>query len=104
MTTIDKNKLIEALDQIEDKESELLVWGDVEVSSSRDEIESSLKSVGVAAYYLDDYFDALIQRCFVFPIGNDCYRPRMAETVRLQVLSRQWFAKQNIEDAQLSRT
>ncbi|WP_122046638.1 protein DpdJ [Vibrio atlanticus] len=99
MTTIDKNKLIEALDQIEDKESELLAWGDVEVFSSRDEIESSLKSVGVAVYYVDDYFNALIQRCFVFPIGDDCYRTRMAETVRLQVLSRQWFAKQNVEDA-----
>ncbi|ELR8729678.1 protein DpdJ [Vibrio vulnificus] len=99
MTVIDKTKLIEALDKIEDKESELLAWGDVEVFSSLKEIESSIKEVGIADHYINDYFAALVERCFIFPIGNDCYRSRMAETVRLQVLSRQWFAKQNIEDA-----
>ncbi|MET2952835.1 protein DpdJ [Vibrio harveyi] len=99
MTTIDKDKLIEALDKIEDKESELLAWGDVEVFSTRAEIESSLKDVGVSDYYVNDYFDALIERRFIFSIDNDGYRTRMAETVRLQVLSRQWFSKQEIEDA-----
>ncbi|OBT13527.1 hypothetical protein A9264_14010 [Vibrio sp. UCD-FRSSP16_10] len=99
MTTIDKDKLIEALDKIENKESELLAWGDVEVFSSRAEIESSLAEVGVSNYYTDDYFEALVKRCFIFSIGNDCYRTRMAETVRLQVLSRQWFSKQGVEDA-----
>lgn len=99
MTTIDKDKLIEALDKIEDKESELLAWGDVEVFSTRAEIESSLKDVGVSDYYVNDYFDALVERRFIFPIDNDGYRTRMAETVRLQVLSRQWFSKQEIEDA-----
>lgn len=99
MITVDNTKLIAALDNIEDKESELLVWGDVEVFSSRAEIESNLKGIGIADHCIDDYFAALVQRCFIFPVGNDCYRTRMAETVRLQVLSRQWFAKQNVEDA-----
>ena len=99
MITIDKNKLIEALDKIEDKESELLAWGDVEVFSSRTEIESSLKDIGIADYYVEDYFRALEDCCYIFAIGNECYRTRMAETVRLQVLSRQWLSKQEIEDA-----
>lgn len=99
MTTIDKDKLIAALDKIENKESELLAWGDVEVFSSRSEIEEAIQDAGVANYYVADYFEELKKRRFIFSVGNDCYRTRMAETVRLQVLSRQWFAKQNVEDA-----
>ncbi|PKH01374.1 hypothetical protein CXF72_17020 [Psychromonas sp. MB-3u-54] len=97
--SVNNEQLIEALDRIENKESELLVWGDVEVFSSRVEIEASIKDAGVFEMYVDEYFKALLSRCFIFPVGENLYRSRMAETVRLQVLSRQWFGKQNVEDA-----
>ena len=94
-----EKKLIEALDKIENNESELLAWGDVEVFSSRAEIESCIKETGVSDFYIAELFQALLKRCFIFHVGNQHYRSRMAETVRLQVLSRQWFGNQNVEDA-----
>jgi len=97
--SIKKENLIEALDRIENKESELLAWGDIEVYSSKAEIESCIKDAGVSEFYVDEYFNALLSRCFILPIGSNLYRSRMAETVRLQVLSRQWFGSQTVEDA-----
>lgn len=96
---IEKEKLIEALDRIENKESELLAWGDIEIYSSKAEIEASLKESGVSDLYVGEYFKALKNRCYIFDVGAEQYRSRMAETVRLQLLSRQWFSKKNVEDA-----
>lgn len=97
--SLDTKILIDVLDKIENKESELLVWGDIDVSSSEDEIRESIRDSGVSDIYIDEYFDTLRSRCFIFEVGTGKYRTRMAETVRLQVLSRQWFGSQSAEDA-----
>lgn len=95
---MDTQKLIEALDRIENKETELLAWGDIDVSSSEAEIRDSIRESGVNDILVYEYFDALKKRCFIFEVEPGKFRSRMAETVRLQVLSRQWFRNKGPED------
>ncbi|MDO6777381.1 protein DpdJ [Shewanella sp. 3_MG-2023] len=95
---MDTKKLIEALDRIENKESELLAWGDVDVSSTESEVRESIRECGINDIFIDEYFDALKSRRFIFEVDSGKYRSRMAETVRLQVLSRQWFRNKGPED------
>ncbi|MDN3652328.1 protein DpdJ [Thalassotalea ponticola] len=96
---IKDEKLIEALDKIENKETELLTWGDINVFLSKSEIEFCIKQTEVPELYITEYFHELLKRCLIFQVGHDIYRSRMAETVRLQVLSRQWVGKQTVEEA-----
>lgn len=95
---MDTQKLIEVLDRIENKESELLSWGDIDISSTESEVRESIRESGVNDIFIDEYFDALKSRCFIFEVDSGKYRSRMAETVRLQVLSRQWFRNKDAED------
>jgi ATP-dependent Lhr-like helicase len=100
---IDTKTLLLCLDAIEEQESKLLAWGDTDVSLSFSEILSIIQKIVGMSLTNEDVVDLLVSRCLIFKIafedGQSLYRSRMAETIRLHVLSRQWFHGKNLEQA-----
>lgn len=102
MTAMDLSRLHKALDLLEEREAELLVWGDTEGSFTFEDI------VVLFSQHLPDenareLIDNLEDTAMLFRIPNTrglrLYRTRMAESVHLFRHQRQWFRGQ-----QLSRT
>jgi len=102
MTVEDISRLHAALDVLEGREAELLVWGDTEGAFTDAEILSLF-----AHHFPDDNGKVLMQdlqdAAMLFSIPNTqgmrLYRTRMAESVHLFRHQRQWFRGQ-----QLNRT
>lgn len=97
--------LLACLDAIEEKETELLAQGDTEVSLTHDELLAPIQ--GQKAHYdlplmgADGLLELLLQRCLLLEVessfGVTLYRSRMAETIRLHTMSRQWFNNQALD-------
>ncbi|WP_261887038.1 protein DpdJ [Vibrio pomeroyi] len=97
--------LLACLDAIEEKETELLAQGDTEVSLTHDELLALIQ--GQKAHYdlplmgADGLLELLLQRCLLLEVessfGVTLYRSRMAETIRLHTMSRQWFNNQALD-------
>lgn len=100
------------LDEVETRESRLLVWGVVDVYLSREELfdlvdvllEDALETGFEDEGYLqvDGVIDALLDRGVLFLVGGareKRYRSRMAETVRLLFYLRQLFPNHQGRDA-----
>ena len=89
------------LDAIEEKESELLVWGDTGGSFSEDELVELIEGITNEDPY--DLIDELERRAMIFT-GNEHglavgYRSRMAVSVHLYKNLRQWFHGKKIEES-----
>ena len=92
---------IEFLNRIERRESELLSWGVVDGFFGADELEEFAESflehtreegADLEIDDPDDLIDWLLERRLIFRLpGQDRYRSRMAETVRLLARLRQLF-------------
>ncbi|EJC6828439.1 TPA: DEAD/DEAH box helicase [Vibrio parahaemolyticus] len=98
--SIDK-ALLTCLDAIEEKEIEMIVWGDTNVLLTRDEILHVISQFIDVYEVAEDVLSELKGRALVFeselPNGETGYRSRMAETVHLQANLRQWFHNHELE-------
>jgi hypothetical protein len=88
--------LPDLLDKIEQRELALLGWGITTGSFSEREILDILISLQPEAD-ADDLLDQLVERGMLVQLegGDERFRTRMAETVRLAVNLRQWFHGQD---------
>ena len=102
-----KDLLVEILNRIEERESELLVWGDTggffseeELIDLIEEITNKYDTNDVDAY---DLVDQLEDCAMIFPSieggDNPVYRSRMAWAVHLYKNLRQWFHGKNIAES-----
>ena len=102
MTAEDLARLHAALDVLEGREAELLVWGDTEGAFTKADI-LSLFTHHFPCENGGTLMEDLIEATMLFSIPNtqgmQLYRTRMAESVHLFRHQRQWFRGQ-----QLSRT
>ncbi|EHR1106443.1 DEAD/DEAH box helicase [Vibrio parahaemolyticus] len=94
-----KEIMLRCLDDIEERETELLSWGDTLASHSKTEIFSIINQHNGFAFGADEVLEKMEELGYLFCVDNHdddrtLYRSRMAETVRLQVASRQWFHNQ----------
>lgn len=106
-----KDLLVEILNRIEERESELLVWGDTGGFFSEEELidlieEITNKKENRNKYDADDLdadalIDELVDYAMIFPEigGGDLYRSRMAWAVHLYKNLRQWFHGKNITES-----
>ena len=106
-----KDLLAEILNGIEERESELLVWGDTGGFFSEEELidlieEITNKKENRNKYDADDLdadalIDELVDCAMIFPEigGADLYRSRMAWAVHLYKNLRQWFHGKNITES-----
>lgn len=100
-----EDKFLETvLDEIEERESRLLVWGITDAAISREELSEIINDLlddaltqGVTGFVsTSEVIEALTNRALLFPAsgGNyEGYRTRMSETVRLLFNLRQLFPK-----------
>lgn len=102
MTAVDITRLHNALDLLEEREAELLVWGDTEGAFTQTDIMLLFNEhfpEEDAQALIDDLVDSAMLFSIPNPRGQELYRTRMAESVYLFRHQRQWFRNQ-----QLSRT
>ena len=89
------------LNAIEEKESELLVWGDTGGSFSEDELVELIEGITNEDPY--DLVDELVERAMIFGVNEHGltvgYRSRMAVAVHLYKNLRQWFHGKKIEES-----
>lgn len=94
--------LLACLDAIEEKEGEVIVWGDTNVSLNHSELLDVIQENIEPSDSSEDVLNELIERALVLrvntPMGGDAYRSRMAESVYLQSNLRQWFLTQKLEN------
>ena len=88
------------LDNIEEKETKLLVWGIVDISFSKNEIYQfifdeidKINNLNEDEKDPDIYFNILLEKQLIFYVDNDRLRSRMCETIRLLYHLRQMFPK-----------
>ncbi|MGU3843885.1 hypothetical protein ACVZHT_20035, partial [Vibrio diabolicus] len=89
-----KKVMLSCLDDIEERETELLAWGDTSVSHTEAEIRAIIRKHVVFPLSAEEVLQEMVRVCYLFSeLGDEIilYRTRMAQTVRLQVASRQWF-------------
>ncbi|MEZ8436118.1 protein DpdJ [Vibrio splendidus] len=94
-----KKVMLVILDEVEERETELLSWGDTSVLHSKEEILELISKYINGLVSADDILRDMLSKGYLFEERVDeteFYRSRMAETVRLQVGSRQWFHGQSI--------
>lgn len=95
--------LLACLDAIEEKEGEIIVWGDTNVSLNHNELLDVIQENIEPSDSSEDVLNELITRALVLrvntPMGEDAYRSRMAESVYLQSNLRQWFLTQKLENS-----
>ncbi|UPQ87051.1 protein DpdJ [Vibrio sinaloensis] len=94
-----KKVMLSCLDDIEERETELLAWGDTSVSHTEAEILAIIHKHVVFPLSAEEVLQEMDRLCYLFSEQDDeikLYRTRMAQTVRLQVASRQWFHGQSI--------
>jgi len=89
------------LDCIEKREFELISWGDIEVSSSEDEL-IELFEREFPDYDADDLFEALLDSALIvgyedIQYSDTRYRSRMANAINLFCKLRQWMHGQKLE-------
>ncbi|MBF6414624.1 protein DpdJ [Nocardia cyriacigeorgica] len=99
MTYVSEHRLGELVSRLEDLELPLLSWGVVDGFLSVDDVTSAIDDQRGAAFArgefdvpaTDEYLDLLIQRNLLFrlPTGEERYRTRFAEQLRLLRLLRQ---------------
>ena len=99
---MDTNNLLALiLNGIEEKESELLVWGDTGGSLSEDELVELIE--GITKEDPLDLIDELEQHAMIFAVNEHGltvgYRSRMVVSVHLYKNLRQWFHGKKIEDS-----
>ncbi|WP_017221348.1 protein DpdJ [Moritella dasanensis] len=95
-----KTIMLKCLDELEERETKLLSWGDTDVSHTESELLDIItKHIGVFDS-ASEIIEEMLRVCFIFQVEGEynakLYRSRMAETVRLQVSSRQWFHGQEL--------
>lgn len=93
--------LHKVLDQIEEQEFKLLVWGDTEGSFSEDEIIEIIERT-IPDEEPDDVLDELIEKAIITRISNTVgssvnYRSRMGHSLHLFRSLRQWMHGQNLD-------
>ncbi|MEU1959672.1 protein DpdJ [Nocardia sp. NPDC019304] len=99
MTHVSEHRVGELVSRLEDLELPLLSWGVVDGFLSADDVTSAIDDQRSAAFAIgefdvlstDEYLDLLIQRNLLFrlPTGEERYRTRFAEQLRLLRLLRQ---------------
>ncbi|MBF0239221.1 MAG: DEAD/DEAH box helicase [SAR324 cluster bacterium] len=95
--------LLKALDEIEIRETRLLIWGIVDGYFRKDELvgilEPLMNQAPYGIYSEDELIEILVSKGFLVKVENiysdPVYRSRMAETVRLLQRLRQLFPKHN---------